>query len=212
MKLTKFVHSCVLVESENGNVLFDPGIFSWDSGVVAVDKLPQLDGVVVSHSHPDHCAEPFARALAVKYPQIQWFAPEDTHEALKSWGVLHVSSTSLDNFQVTQGDHAPVEPVGKQVQNLQTNWDGLITHPGDSHDIKRTNKVLLMPFQAPWGTTIKAVEVVLSLKPQYVLPIHDWMWNDTWRQTMYDRFEGIFKDTGTTFLRPVDGQPIQVDV
>lgn len=211
MKITKLVHSCVLVESDNGNILFDPGIFSWNSGLVSVANLPQLDAVVVSHAHPDHCGEPFVRALAEKYPQIQWFAPEDAHVTLKGWSVRNVSSMSMDNFQVEQGDHAPVEPIGKQVQNLQMHWDGIITHPGDSHDIKRTGKVLFMPFQAPWGTTIHAVEVVQQLRPQYVLPIHDWMWNDAWREDIYDRLEGIFTGTETTFLRPVDGQPIEVD-
>ncbi len=212
MKITKLVHSCVLVESENGNVLFDPGIFSWNSGLVSVANLPQLDAVVVSHAHPDHCGEPFVRALAIKYPQVQWFAPLDAHETLKAWGVIHVSNTSLDNFQVEQGNHAPVEPFGKQVQNLQTNWDGVITHPGDTHDIKKTNPILFMPFQAPWGTTINAIEVVKKLQPKYVLPIHDWMWNDVWREDAYGRLEAIFKDGPTQFLRPTDGVSIKVDL
>ncbi len=212
MKLTKFVHSCVLVEHTNEAVLFDPGIFSWNSGVVNVDSLPNLDYVVVSHKHTDHCHEPFVRTLVQKFPEAQWVSPLDAHDDLKSWGVSKVTNQSVNGLDVTEVDHALVEPFGMQVRDLVTQYMGLVTHPGDTHNFTETKDILLLPVQAPWGTTIRAIELGRQLKPKYILPIHDWMWNDDWRENVYARFESLFAESETTFLRPVDGQPIEVSL
>jgi L-ascorbate metabolism protein UlaG (beta-lactamase superfamily) len=212
MKLTKFVHSCVLVEHENKAVLFDPGIFSWNSGLINVASMPMLDAVVVSHKHPDHCAEPFVRELATVFPDAQWFAPSDTHDDLKNWGVVRVSNQSQGDFEISEGEHAPVEPFSNQVMNLVTHWASVITQPGDSHNFSESKEVLLLPVQAPWGTTVRAVNLALELKPKYVLPIHDWMWRDEWREMSYDRLEDALNGTDITFLRPIDGKPIEVQL
>lgn len=212
MKLTKFVHSCILVEHDDEAVLFDPGIFSWNSGVVDVNSLPSLNVIVVSHKHQDHCFEPFIKALVHKFPEVQWVAPSDAHQDLVSWGVKNVTNQSFGDLEVTEVDHAPVEPFGVQVRDLISHWKGLVTDPGDTHDISETKDVLLLPIQAPWGTTIRAIELVNELSPKYIVPIHDWMWNDEWRENVYKRFEDIFADTKSKFLRPLDGQTLEINL
>ncbi|RTK94956.1 hypothetical protein EKI60_00660 [Candidatus Saccharibacteria bacterium] len=87
-----------------------------------------------------------------------------------------------------------------------------MTDPGDTHDFSSTNDILLLPVQAPWGTTIRAIELGMELKPKYIVPIHDWMWNEDWRNNVYQRMEAIFADTSTTFLQPVDGQPLEINL
>ncbi len=212
MKLTKFVHSCVLVEHDDKVVLFDPGIFSWNSGLIDIATLPELNAVVVSHKHPDHCGEPFVRELAKAYPDIQWFAPTDAHDDLRSWGVSNITNQSSGDVWITEGNHAPVEPFSNQVNNLVTHWAGVVTQPGDTHEFNESKDVLLMPVQAPWGTTIRAVNLILELKPRFVLPIHDWMWRDEWREMSYDRIAAALEGSGVTFLRPTNGQVIEVSL
>ena len=212
MKLTKFTHSCVLIQHQATSVLFDPGIFSWNSGLVDVEALPQLDFIVVSHKHGDHMAEPFVRALILRFPDVQWIAPSDAHEDLKSWGVTNITNQSTGPIDVMEVDHAPVEPFGVQVKNLVINWKGGVTFPGDSLDIDASQPVLLLPIQAPWGTTVHALKLADQLKPKYVLPVHDWMWNEAWRQDCYNRFDAVLSPTGTTFLRPKDGEVIEITV
>lgn len=212
MKITKFVHSCVLVEHDGKAVLFDPGIFSWNSGTVDLKEFPEIDQVVVSHKHPDHCAEPFVRELVIAFPDAQWFAPDDTHEDLKTWGVTSVSNQSLGQIETNDGDHAHVAPLGQQVHNLVSHWSNIVTHPGDTHEIIETKDVLLLPLQAPWALTLRAAELITELRPKYVLPIHDWMWNDQWRQTMYDRFQNVCDEAQVIFLKPTDGISIEIDL
>lgn len=212
MKLTKFIHSCVLLEEDGKTILFDPGMFSWQDGKFDVTVLPSLDSIVVTHKHPDHCFEPFVKALNTHSPQAQWFAPGDIHEDLKSWGVDNVTDQSSSDLQIVVGDHTHVEPFGIQVQNLQATWANKVLHPGDSHDIIETPPVLFLPVQAPWGTTVHAMELALQLKPQYVLPIHDWMWNEAWRQNCYDRFEQVLGEADIKFLHPTDGKAIEINL
>ena len=49
MRITRYGHSCVLVEDGAGRVLLDPGMFS--SGF---EDLRGLTAVLITHQHPDH--------------------------------------------------------------------------------------------------------------------------------------------------------------
>lgn len=211
MKITKLVHSCVLLEDNGKAVLLNPGIYSWQSGIIDVAKLPKLDAIVVTHKHSDHLGAPFVKALVAAQPDVQWFAPADAHEQLTELGVKYVTDQSSNDIQVTTVPHAKVEPFGSPVQNLIVNCFGKVTDPGDTHDFNETKDVLLLPVQAPWGTTIRAFELGLELKPKYIIPIHDWMWNDEWRKTIYDGLERVFANTETKFLRPTDGEATEIE-
>lgn len=212
MKITKFVHSCVLVQDGDKAVLFDPGVFSWNSGLVDIAALPELDAIVVTHLHGDHMAEPFVRALAQRFPAVQWVAPSDALQELNKFGVDKVTNQSIGDLEVTEINHAPVEPFGVQVKNLIVHWNGKVTHPGDTHEIPATKKLLLLPVQAPWGTTVRALQLAGELQPKVILPIHDWMWNDDWRQDVYGRFDQVLGKSQINFIRPVDGQLVEVEV
>ncbi len=212
MKITKLVHSCVLIEEAGKVILIDPGIFSWNSGIIEVSKFPKLDAVIVTHKHADHLGEPFVKAIVELQPDVRWLAPADAFDDLKSLGVINVSDQSTDVVEVKTVDHAKVVPFGVQVQNLIVNIFGKVTGPGDTHDFNETKDVLLLPVQAPWGTTIRAFELGLELKPKYIIPIHDWMWNDEWRNHVYNRLEDVFKNTDTRIIRPVDGESIEIEV
>jgi hypothetical protein len=66
--------------------------------------------------------------------------------------------------------------------------------------------------QAPWGSTVNAVKLALELKPRYVIPIHDWHWNEQAREGMYKNLENIFKQNEITFIKAVNGEPFVLDI
>ncbi len=212
MKLTKFAHSCVLLEENGKAILLSPGIYSWQTGLVKLEELPTLTAVVVTHKHGDHLAEPFVKALVAVQPDAQWIAPADAHEQLRVFGVTNITDQGTEDVEVTTVEHAKVTPFGVQVQNLIVHCFGKVTDPGDTHDFTETKDILLLPVQAPWSTTIRAFELGQELKPKYLVPIHDWMWNDEWRSTIYDGLDRVFAGTETTVVRPIDGLPFECDV
>lgn len=212
LKLTKFAHSCVLVENENEAVLFDPGMFSWNSGLVNVAELPRLAAVVITHQHPDHFSEPFVRALLADQPDIQWIAPPDIHQTLQSYGVTKFTDQSVPNIEVVVGQHAFLGSFGGPAQNLTVHFARQVTALGDSHEERPVKDIVFLPVDAPWGSSVGALDLALKLKPKYVLPVHDWMWKDEWRALWYGRFKEALAPLGVTFLEPVDGQPIEISL
>lgn len=211
MKLTKFVHSCVLVEHNGQAILLDPGVFSWQSGLVDVTKLPQLNKIIVTHKHNDHLHEDFVRALVSQFPEVQWIAPPDAHALLKTFGTRNVSSQGDEDVIVKVGTHTSIAPLGETPQNLTVHLWNKVTDPGDSHAFEKSNAVLLLPADAPWGSTVGAVNAALAQNPRFVLPIHDYMWHETWRKNWYEIMQDAFAKADITLLVPVNGEPIEVE-
>src|SRR5947209_16786904 len=54
MRIAKFVHSCLLIESNGDQILIDPGKFSFVEGAVDPRRFNDLSAIVLTHYHPDH--------------------------------------------------------------------------------------------------------------------------------------------------------------
>lgn len=210
MKITKLVHSCLLVEMPepiNRTVLFDPGSFS----SVDVDSLQYLDDIIITHSHSDHFDLDLVKRLAAKFPAVRITAPDDVVETLNAESIPATSAAS-DGIAFFEAPHEGSEPFLAPPPNLGVHYLDLLSHPGDSHSFGETKAVLALPMQAPWGSTQRAFDLVRDLKPQYVIPIHDWHWRDEARSGMYERFEQLLGGEGITFIKAVDGQPFTLDI
>ena len=77
MKITKFVHSCLLVETPEIKVLIDPGKFTFDSHLLNVSRLDNLDYIVITHEHPDHYHEGFLRQISKHFRHAVIVTNED---------------------------------------------------------------------------------------------------------------------------------------
>ena len=211
MKLTKFSHACVLVEDEEHTVLFDPGKFAWQSGQVKLDSWSKLDRVIITHEHFDHFHPEFVDAIVKQFPNVKILSTESVVSQLSAKGINSASSVSDGLVDIQPLSHESMEPLAPPpCQNVRAHYKGVVTHPGDSHHLEDTKEILLLPVSGPWGATIEAVRMAVRLKPKAVMPIHDWMWNDEWRQEMYDRMEQFFPTKNIHFLRPVDGEAIEI--
>jgi N-acyl-phosphatidylethanolamine-hydrolysing phospholipase D len=99
-------HSTVLLQIGGINVLTDP-VFSqrafpvqWtgprrimDPGL-ALDDLPPIDVIVISHIHYDHLDRPAVKRIARDHPDAQWVVPLGVGRYIRGWGAEHV--TELD--------------------------------------------------------------------------------------------------------------------
>lgn len=211
MKITKFVHSCVLVETPTRTALFDPGSFSWDSGLVDINSLPNINDIVVTHEHMDHFSEDFVKSLIAKFPDAQWITNKSIAEKLSILGAANISTESTEFCVVRDIPHADVAPFGVPVEHIAVDWNNLVTHPGDTLDFDTTQSILHIPITAPWGKTVDAIKKVLELKPKYVLPIHDWMLRDEWLKVVYSRLNALCEDNGIIMINPVDGQATELE-
>ena len=95
-------HSTVLLQLGGMNILTDP-VFSERafpvqhlgprrvmSPPLALEELPPIDLVLLSHSHYDHLDKPAVKWLARRHPQAAWVAPLKLGEYVRGWGVKEV--------------------------------------------------------------------------------------------------------------------------
>jgi L-ascorbate metabolism protein UlaG (beta-lactamase superfamily) len=209
MKVTKFVHSCLLVETADRTALFDPGVMS--KPAFDFDNLEKLDDIFITHGHPDHLDADFIKQLIDKFPTVRITGPNQVVEMLAKEGIK-ATTTPPAGVEFFEAPHEPVEPLFWQPENTGFHYLDKLSNPGDSHSFKETKAILALPVTAPWGAAIKAVNLALELKPQYVLPIHDWHWSDEARQGMYDGIEGVLSKQGITFCKLQTGRPADLAV
>ncbi|HEY5442845.1 MAG TPA: MBL fold metallo-hydrolase [Candidatus Saccharimonadales bacterium] len=210
MKITKYVHSCLVVETPDRVAIFDPGTMS--EAALDVDLLDRLDDIFITHAHGDHMSVPLLKKLIAKFPAVRITS---TDEVVKQLATESIKATTTPPNGVTFFD-SPHESIsslfGDPPQEIGIHYLDVLSDPGDSHSFHETKAILALPITAPWGSANKALSLALELKPKHVLPIHDWHWNDQARAQMYARFEQILGEQGITFHKLETGQPIEIDI
>ena len=106
LRVTWLGHSTLLIELDSARILIDP---VWGERVspsrfignrrfapmpLALDDLPQIDAVVISHDHYDHLDMPTIRQLGAHVPQ--WVVPLGVGAHLEHWGVAPEAITEMD--------------------------------------------------------------------------------------------------------------------
>lgn len=212
MKITKFIHSCLLVEMPepiNRTVLFDPGMMSEEA--LNAHNFEYLDDIVITHEHGDHFYEPIIERMVKQFPDVRILGPEAVVAKLAEQGIAGIADPP-EGMELFTSPHADVVPLFDHPAQIGVHYLDRFTHPGDSHQFKESKEILALPVQAPWGSTVDAVKLALELEPEHVIPIHDWHWSNEARSVMYDMLEGLFKQHGITFYKMETGRPIVIDV
>ena len=211
MKITKFVHSCLLVETPERVAIFDPGSMSAEALGTAIPGLTRLDDIFITHIHQDHSDPALIKQLVAKFPEVRITATPETVAALAK-DSIKASDQAPDGVVFFDSPHEAIRPLfGDPPQEIGIHYLDTLSDPGDSHSFKETKAILALPVQAPWGSSIRALNLALELKPKHVLPIHDWHWSDAAREQSYGMFERILGEQGITFHKLKTGQPIEID-
>ncbi len=209
MKITKFVHSCLLVETPKRTALFDPGVYSAEALRSAM--LNNLDDIFITHIHPDHCDLSLIKELVTKFPAAHITSNPEVVAALRQEGIAAFTEAP-EGLVFFESPHEKIHPPTPTPQQQGLHYLEQLTHPGDSHSFSETKAVLALPMTAPWGSNVRAFNLALQLKPRHVLPIHDWHWRDEAREQTYNLFEQRLGEQGITFHKLKTGQPIEIDV
>lgn len=213
MKISKHLHSCLLIEEEGKTVLIDPGSFTYQEKALETNALDRLDYILITHEHSDHMSIAFIKELLVKFPDVQVISNPSIQNILSGEDIsVHTDLSTLPadiDIQIEELAHEKLWDIVAP-QNVLFNVYGKLTHPGDSHHFDETREVLALPVQAPWGSTKQAVELALRLKPKVIIPIHDWMWKDGVRKAMYERLKGFFKQHGIDFKSIESSEVIEI--
>ncbi len=209
LTLSKFRHSCLLIDIGGTRLLMDPGGFS--SGF---ESLTDLAGVLITHQHPDHLDVARLTALLKANPEAELVTDTASAAQLAEAGVTArvVSggdSTSVAGIpvQVYGGKHADIAPGFPTPPNVGYAFDGRFAYSGDAYlPPPEPVQVLAIPTVAPWLRAAETIAFFQQVRPQAVVPVHEAMLAST------DLYYGIYRkfatDQDTDFHVLDDGKPV----
>ena len=90
MRITRFVQSCLLIETKGKRILIDPGEIFFEESLLT-DYWKNIDILLVTHKHSDHCYVP-AILNIVNNPKTKFYT---TLEVVNSHKELHPDIVSV---------------------------------------------------------------------------------------------------------------------
>lgn len=202
MRITRLVHSCLLIQEDDTNVLTDPGSYSFADALDQIKVLPKIDYILITHVHEDHCSIAFINHVLDNSPEVKIISNDEVLEHLKRNGIDSTTETP-DFVEATNLNH-PKLALGRPPINTVFNlWDKL-THFGDNRELSKVNlaDTVTFPITAPWGSLVDAVDQLKSCPPKQIIPIHDWHLSDSGRSYYYDTLENVLIETEFIRLQP----------
>jgi L-ascorbate metabolism protein UlaG (beta-lactamase superfamily) len=211
MDVTHFGHACMLVQTSNARILFDPGTLSSD-----FEGLHDLDAVLISHQHPDHVDIARLPALLAGNPRTRLISDEATADQLLAVGLpvevahpgmrLELGGAVVD---IVGGQHAIVHVDIPGCPNNGVVIDGgAFYHPGDSFVVPaQAIDVLALPVSGPWLKVGEAIDFLRAVAPRVAVPVHEAALSST--ETHYAMLGGL-APARTTFQPVEHAAPVSV--
>jgi L-ascorbate metabolism protein UlaG (beta-lactamase superfamily) len=210
MRLTKFGHSCLLVEEGQARMLLDPGVLSG-----GFEGLEGLTALLFTHQHADHLDRERLRGLLDRNPGVRVVSDEGSAKPLGEAGadaeVVH-DGDELDLGGVSVGvagrDHAVIHPDIPLIPNVGYLVGGRLFHPGDAFTHPgQAVEVLAVPAGAPWLKASESIDYLRAVRPQVAVPVHEKVLSAAGLSLHYGLLEGL----GATTLRVLDdGKPVEL--
>jgi L-ascorbate metabolism protein UlaG (beta-lactamase superfamily) len=210
MRLTKFGHSCLLVEEGQARMLLDPGVLSG-----GFEGLEGLTALLFTHQHADHLDPERLRGLLDRNPGVRVVSDEGSAKPLGEAGadaeVVH-DGDELDLGGVSVGvagrDHAVIHPDIPLIPNVGYLVGGRLFHPGDAFTQPgQAVEVLAVPAGAPWLKGSESIDYLRAVRPQVAVPVHEKVLSAAGLSLHYGLLEGL----GATTLRVLDdGKPVEL--
>jgi L-ascorbate metabolism protein UlaG (beta-lactamase superfamily) len=207
MKITKYLHSCLVFELDSYKLLFDPGKFSFAEGEVTPDMFADVDAIIITHNHPDHLDVGILKTIislsnAPVYTNKQ-VAEQIEKEGIANtvWedGVYNLGPFKLEAITVVHElimDNPLPQMTGFIINDK-------VLHPVDSMEDKllkyKSIELLLMVTMAPFANELRISGFADKLQPKQILPVHDGYAKEFFIKQRYEAYTKHFDQQGIKF-------------
>ncbi len=192
--IRRLTDSCVLVTSDSAATLFDPGFHTFGSGEIELDTIGDVSRVFITHEHGDHAHPGFIAWLLDRGLDVEVFSNEAVSNLLAPHDIK-VNTSVPGDTSVEDVLHEMI-PNGNAPPNRAFTIEGLFTHPGDSRQPSRSAPIMALPLLVPWDSTTGAVQFARRLRPEQVIPVHDFYLNEKGRRFITEMARGVLAEDG----------------
>ena len=181
MRITKFGHACVRLETGEHTIVLDPG------GFTEPEAVDGATAVLITHEHADHYSADHLRRTDAPILTIGAVAArirEDAPDVAERVTVVEPGQ-QIDPGVPTRvvGElHAVIHPEMQRFDNsgYLLEVEGVrIFHPGDSLTVPEDDvDLLLLPVSAPWLKVSECIDFARDVGAPRSLAIHDKVYSD----------------------------------
>jgi L-ascorbate metabolism protein UlaG (beta-lactamase superfamily) len=193
LRVTWFGHSTTLVEIDGQRVLTDPlwserasplpgvGPRAWYPPPLALDELPPIDAVVISHDHYDHLDQPTIAAMrGERWQRTVFVVPLGIGAHLAYWGIPEGRIVELDWWQDTRVGDLTItctparHASGRMVIDTDSKlWAGWVLR-ATRHRVYYSGDTGLFPGMREIGARLGPFDLTMIESGQYGRGWPDW--------------------------------------
>jgi len=207
MKLTKYVHACMVLEENGKRLVIDPGGFTPDFG-----GTDNIAAIVVTHVHQDHYNADHLDAIFAANPEATLYTTQEVIDQYRKGNSVIAQdgqTATVGPFTLAfTGDlHALVHQSIPRIHNIAVSVNDVFFYPGDSYTIPAaTPTILAVPLDAPWMRISESMDYVTRVKPQQAFGTHDALLSDAGHSVYGGALQQAAQGAGVkyTALKPND--------
>ena len=208
MRITKFGHACVRLETDGQVVVLDPG------GFTEPEAVDGATAVLITHEHADHYAPDHLRRTDAPVFTIEAVAAklrEDAPDVAERLTVVEPGQQVDVGVPVTVvGEkHAVIHPEMPHFDNsgyLLEVEGQKVFHPGDSFTLPGTAiDLLLLPVSAPWLKVSECIDYGRDVGAPRSLAIHDKIYSELGLGVIDTHLTRMLGERGQEYVRLPDG-------
>jgi L-ascorbate metabolism protein UlaG (beta-lactamase superfamily) len=212
MRLTKFEHSCLLLENGGKKLFVDPGNFT-----TPLTETASTVAVVITHEHPDHWTPEQLTRIVDMNPDVPIFAPAGVAAAASDFAITVVApgdTIDVDPFTLRffGGTHAVIHSSIPVIDNVGVLINDALYYGGDSFAVPEgvDVDVLAVPAGAPWLKIGEVIDYVLAVKPRRSFPAHEMVLSVSGKGMSNGRIKAATEQNGGEFFPLEPGESLDI--
>ena len=182
MRITKYEHSCVVIEEGGRQLVIDPGKFA-----KSFKPTNAIDCVVVTHVHSDHFDSAILKEIKALNPDVMICTTAQVAEQIPDLAPDIVDANrSCAHGPFHSSFYGGQHELYERFANVGVMVNDTFYYPGDSYAKPgRPIKVLGAPAAAPWLRVTEAYQFIKDCGAKKVIPMHNILLSDEGKEIHY---------------------------